>query len=82
MSVALHAKLEVGQRVEGYCLKQVRGQGEVGTVWEAENAAGEPRALKFIPATDEANRLEVRSIQLTSKLEHRHLLPIEKVGRL
>lgn len=79
MSVAIHTKLEVGQRVQEYRLRQPRGQGEVGQVWEAETDTGEARALKFIPAADEANRLEIRSIQLTSKLEHRHLLPIEKV---
>jgi serine/threonine protein kinase len=65
--------------VQGYRLRQLRGRGEVGTVWEAENAEGEMRALKFIPSTEEATRLEFRSIQLTSRLEHRYLLPVEKV---
>jgi len=79
MSVGIHTKLEVGQRIHEYRLRQIRGQGEVGVVWEAETDDGKVRALKFIPSTDEATRLEIRSIQLTSKLEHRHLLPVEKV---
>jgi hypothetical protein len=79
MTVGTQAKLQVGQQVQGYCLRQARGRGEAGFVWEADNAEGQPCALKFLPSTEEANRLEIRSIQLNTKVEHRHLLSIDKV---
>ncbi len=79
MSVGTQGNLQVGQQVHGYRLKQVRGKGEVGVVWEADNPEGQPVALKFIPSNTEANRLEIRSIQLAGKIEHRNLLANEKV---
>lgn len=79
MSVGTQGNLQIGQQVHGYRLRQVRGRGEVGVVWEADNPEGQMVALKFIPSTEEANRLEIRSIQLAGKLEHRHLLATDKV---
>src|SRR5262249_30496804 len=70
-------RIETGQQVAEYRLKQCRGQGEGGSVWEAENQAGEPRALKFAPCADDAGRL--RSIQLVNRLEHQNLLGLEKI---
>src|SRR5262245_50462528 len=71
---------EIGQTLGEYKIKQERGKGSFGMVWEAANERGEPRALKFLPGADEAaTRQEVRSIQMLAKLEHPNLMTVEKV---
>jgi serine/threonine-protein kinase len=71
---------EIGQNLGDYKIKQERGRGSFGMVWEAEDPRGQPRALKFLPnADDPLTRQEVRSIQMIAKLEHPNLITIEKV---
>ena len=70
----------VGDRIQEYRLRQVCGQSSFGLVWEAENEKGEGRALRFLPNPDDpATRQEIRAIQMVARLEHPHLMPIEKV---
>jgi serine/threonine protein kinase len=75
---------ETGQAIQEYRLKQLRGKGSFGIVWEAENEKGEPRALKFLPVApdDPCIRQEIRAIQMIAQLEHPNLMPVEKVMSL
>jgi len=80
MSVANHAKVEVGQPLGDYRPLQLVAQNAFGSVWAGANSAGEARALKILPCADDpATRLEIRAIQLIAKLDHQHLLLPEKV---
>jgi serine/threonine-protein kinase len=79
MSAGIKMNQEKGQQVHEYRLRELRGQGEFSTVWEAETPDGALRALKFLPCVDEAVRQEIRTIQQVGQLEHPHLLPVEKI---
>lgn len=73
--------LEIGSHpVPGYTLRQLRGRGAYGDVWEAEGPDGRRVALKLIRVTDarEAVR-EIRAIQAVSQLRSRRLIRIDSV---
>jgi serine/threonine protein kinase len=72
-------RLDVGQQVQEFKVVQLRGKGTGTAVWEVEDPAGRHWALKLIPCTDEAARQELRAIQNVGRLEHHHLVPLEKV---
>src|SRR5438105_7515343 len=63
----------------GCRLRQFRGAGGFGEVWEAEVAGGKPIALKFIPCDATIAPREIRSLQQIRQLVHPHLTRIEKV---
>lgn len=65
----------------GYRLRQLRGSGGFGEVWEAETATGATVALKFLPTgkTHQGAAQELRSIQLVQNLIHPHLVRIDRV---
>lgn len=66
--------------VPGYRLKQLRGRGGFGSVWEAETPDGRTLALKFLPCEDRRNAAqEVRSTQIVSHLCHPNLISIDQV---
>ena len=81
MTLAKHnVKEEVGKKLGEYRPLQLMAEGPFGAVWSGENDAGEPRALKILPAADDpSTRLEIRAIQLIAKLDHHNLLLPEKV---
>lgn len=69
-----------GQMVQEYRLRRLLGSSGSTYTWEAENSAGEARALKFLPNPDApATRQEIRAIQMVAALDHRHLAPVEKI---
>jgi serine/threonine protein kinase len=59
--------------VRGYRLVQRLGKGGFAEVWKAEGPQG-PVALKFIAQTDDAARVERRSLAVIKHLEHPNLL--------
>jgi serine/threonine protein kinase len=64
----------------GYQLVCRRGRGAFGEVWEARNEAGQPVALKFLPAAGGRGAShELRSLQLVSGLQHPNLTRIDRV---
>jgi serine/threonine protein kinase, bacterial len=64
----------------GYRLRQLLGRGGFADVWEAETAAGQPIALKFLPCGDGlAASKEIRSIQAIRQISHPNLIHIEQV---
>ena len=64
----------------GYRLRQLRGVGGFGEVWEAENDAGDAVALKFMHCTgNKGVAHELRSIQVIQNLNHAHLIRIDRV---
>lgn len=76
-SSSLRAGLEV---CHGYQLRQLRGKGSFGSVWEANHCAGPPVAFKFLPCDDFITTMqEMRAIQRLSILRHTNLVPIEQV---
>jgi serine/threonine protein kinase len=76
-----NSPLKYGQEVcQGYRLRQLRGKGSFGSVWEAECDNGPPVAFKFLPCADlTATRQEMRALTRLSELRHWHLVPIERV---
>jgi len=65
----------------GYRLRQLRGVGGFGEVWEAEKDTGGDVALKFLPCAggrDGATQ-ELRSIQIVQGLTHPNLIEIDRV---
>jgi serine/threonine protein kinase, bacterial len=73
--------LKVGlEPFPGYTLRQLRGHGGFGTVWEAARDDGTTVALKFLPAVDgiSASR-EIRSIQTVRQLAHSNLVRIDQI---
>lgn len=76
-SSSLQSGLEVCQ---GYQLRQLRGRGSFGSVWEAVSGQGPPVAFKFLPCDNFLTTVqEMRAIQRLSALRHVHLVPIEQV---
>lgn len=76
-SSSLRSGLEVCQ---GYQLRQLRGRGSFGSVWEAVASNGPPVAFKFLPCDEFLTSMqEMRAIQRLSLLRHTHLVPIEQV---
>lgn len=75
------SSLLVGKEVfPGYCLRQLRGRGGFGTVWEAETSEGRVVALKFLPCGDSRSASqEVRAIQFIQQLCHPNLIQIDQV---
>jgi serine/threonine protein kinase, bacterial len=63
----------------GYHLRRLRGRGSFGQVWEGEDAAGGPVALKFLPFGGNQAVQELRSLQLVRDLSHRGLIRMHKV---
>jgi serine/threonine protein kinase len=65
---------------QGYRLRQLRGKGSFGSVWEVETAEGPSVALKFLPCDDFVmTRQEMRAITRLSQLRHPHMVPIDRV---
>src|SRR5262249_25673470 len=80
MTASAPSPFQVGQTIQEYRLRQLRGNSSFGFVWEAENLQGAPRALKFLPDPNApATRQEIRAIQLVAKFKHPHLMPVEKL---
>jgi serine/threonine-protein kinase len=67
------------QPFPGCSLRQLRGRGAFGEVWEAEIAGCEPMALKFIPCDATNAPREIRSLQQVRQVVHRNLIHIDKV---
>jgi serine/threonine-protein kinase len=80
-SLSSNCGLSYGEEVcQGYRLRQLRGKGSFGSVWEAEAAQGPPVAFKFLPCDDFVmTRQEMRAIARLSQLRHPHLVPIDRV---
>jgi len=74
------AVLRVGQEpIAGYHLKQFRGQGSFGQVWEADTKDG-PVALKFLPCNDSLSAAkEIRALQAVRQLSHSGIVRIHQV---
>src|SRR5208283_3817904 len=81
VAVITEALLRVGlEPCAGYRLRELRGQGSFGCVWEAETSRGQAVALKFLSCADGiTTRQEIRAIQRVSQLRHAHLVPVEQV---
>lgn len=79
--MAQASSLLIGKEVfPGYRLRQLRGRGGFGSVWEAETDDGEVIALKFLPCRDSRSApQEIRSIQVVQRLCHPHLIPVYQV---
>jgi serine/threonine protein kinase, bacterial len=72
--------LPMGQEPFPGCrLRQFRGRGAFGEVWEAEAPGGKRVALKFIPCDPTNAPREIRSLQHVRQIEHPNLIHIEKV---
>lgn len=64
----------------GYTLRNLRGCGAFGRVWEVENSEGQVIALKFLPCKDgDAAAREIRTIQMVRQLRHPNLIRIDQV---
>jgi serine/threonine-protein kinase len=76
-----NSPLKHGMEVcQGYRLRQLRGKGSFGMVWEAAAAQGPAVAFKFLPCDDfTMTRQEMRAIARLSQLRHAHLVPIDRV---
>lgn len=59
--------------VPGYRLGRRLGRGGFSEVWEAAGPAG-PLALKFVPQTERAARVEWRSVEVLRHIQHPNLL--------
>lgn len=79
----MNAFAELRPGVEAYpgCrLVQVVGRGGFAEVWEAEKN-GERLALKFIPTNSSmVASKEIRSIQCVRRLQHPHLIRIDRMS--
>jgi serine/threonine protein kinase, bacterial len=77
----LRSSLRAGKMLRaGYQLKQFRGQGSFGHVWETQSPQGEKLALKFLRCgSDMAAAQEVRNILSVRQLSHPHLIRIDRV---
>ena len=63
----------------GYHLRESRGRGGFGEVWEGVGDRGERVALKFMRCDGAAAPREIRKLQLIRQLVHPHLIQIHKV---
>jgi serine/threonine protein kinase len=63
----------------GYTLRESRGRGGFGEVWEGVGERGERVALKFMRCDGAAAPREIRKLQLIRQLVHPHLIQIQKV---
>jgi serine/threonine protein kinase, bacterial len=67
------------QSCPGYQMRECRGRGGFGEVWEATADNGARVALKFMRCDDNAAPREIRTLQQVRQLSHPHLIRIEKV---
>jgi serine/threonine protein kinase len=79
MSATPH--VQIGQElIAGYKVRQFRGRGSFGSVWEVEAADGTACALKVMPCNDTmAATKELRALQAVQQLRHPNLIRIEQV---
>jgi serine/threonine protein kinase len=63
----------------GYRLREFRGRGGFGEVWEAVGAARERVALKFMRCDGASAPREIRNLQQVRQIVHPHLISIEKI---
>jgi serine/threonine protein kinase, bacterial len=63
----------------GYRLRERRGRGSFGEVWEATADDGERVALKFMRCDGATAPREIRTLQQIRQLVHPHLIQIHKV---
>jgi serine/threonine protein kinase len=63
----------------GYQLRECRGRGTFGEVWEAKSAEGARVALKFMECDGATAPREIRTLQQVRQLTHPHLLHIHKI---
>lgn len=74
------ASLPVGlESCPGYRLRERRGRGTFGEVWEAKGDDGERVALKFMRCDGATAPREIRTLQQVRQLVHPHLIHIHKV---
>jgi serine/threonine protein kinase, bacterial len=68
------------QPFPGYKLIRLRGKGAFATVWESTTPTGGIVALKFMSSANAGSTArEIHSLQGIQKVQHPHLLPIQKV---
>jgi len=72
---------QIGQElIPGYRVRQLRGRGSFGSVWEVEAADGTAYAFKVMPCSDStAAAKEIRALQAVRDLCHPHIIRIEQV---
>jgi serine/threonine protein kinase len=63
----------------GYQLRECRGRGSFGEVWEAKADDGARVALKFMECDGATAPREIRTLQQVRQLVHPHLLHIHKI---
>jgi serine/threonine protein kinase len=63
----------------GYRLRECRGRGSFGEVWEATTPDGARVALKFMRCDGASAPREIRTLQQIRQLRHPHLIGIQNV---
>jgi serine/threonine protein kinase len=67
------------QSCPGYDLREFRGRGGFGEVWEGVGADHKRVALKFMRCDGASAPREIRKLQLVRQIVHPHLIQIHKV---
>jgi len=77
--VAIRSLAESETLWAGYRLRQLRGVGAFGRVWEAEAPDGKTVALKTVECKSGIATHEIRNVRKISALHHPHIARIDKV---
>lgn len=68
--------------IPGYQLVRKLGRGQFGEVWEANAPGGTRIAMKFITIEDHMGAMELKAMQLTKRIRHAHLCPVNAIWLL